>query len=121
VVARPTGLGGALLLGRIRDHRARLGLGGIALAALTPGRVVEAIVDYEDGNGAKRRPVIVVAATRRLVLVVPCTTRMRYHGRAGVVALCPFWSDPTYQQGAHNADAKAAQVALISGDLCSHS
>jgi hypothetical protein len=31
---------------------------------------------------------------------------------------CPFWSDTAFQQGAHNGNVEAAQVAPITGDLC---
>lgn len=72
--------------GRCRSGRTRsqAALGPLALPSnarpvprnvLTPGAVCWARVEYADGSGAKVRPVVVLAANRFEVTVLPVTTR----------------------------------------------
>jgi hypothetical protein len=59
----------------IAEARAARGVPHVALTKLRAGDVVDAFVDFHDG-GYKRRPVIVISASKHAVVALRCTTNL---------------------------------------------
>ncbi len=59
----------------------------VARNCLHPGMVVWAHVPFEDADGYKTRPAVVVGRRGRDVVLLPCTTSSRRHQRPGYVEI----------------------------------